>query len=387
MNSLEFVQTIVNEHTIPPFLAAFLGGLFALVDLGSKYPTTQNYLFRVTASYVYIFIAAIGAMCVAYAMRVFGVSFSADYLLNIGILSLLSAGLFLGITSIVALPASVDPQLGIQLKTLRDLVFSYLSGTINRKMEQHVLQELRKLRIIDPDSFREEAESILESITLLGMDEKKKLSAKFVDYIVKTRYEVVIIELTKYRDFDFLMERFSDEKIQVDAWVDKLENEEHVKKTLGVTADIVAHFLHKKQPPNREMYAEIYSEVYYCLSEYADKDSKFDVAEKYYTRAFELTQKTHKQALYSGCLGRLALKLNDPNWSEASKWFHKELSLVENSSHKNLIAEAKHGFARIYQAEKRSDLAKQFAQEARDLYQKLSDDEKVKDLDNLLQQL
>ena len=97
-----------------------------------------------------------------------------------------------------------------------------------------------------------------------------------------------------------------------------------------------------------------------------------DVAKQYFIEALKLYEKEGSEegiAARSVSLGLLAR--DRANWGEARKWFNKALSAAREAGRKDLFASAQLGFARVYEAEGRPDLALPLAKEALAIQEKL----------------
>ena len=99
---------------------------------------------------------------------------------------------------------------------------------------------------------------------------------------------------------------------------------------------------------------------------------KYDAAGRYYHQALELTQKIDDkegQAICIGAQGELAI--DQEQWTEAHQWFRQELALAKQVGRVELVAQAQQGLARVWEAERRADLALPLAQEALKIYERL----------------
>ena len=389
MELLNILLSFLQDQTTI-IIGFLLGGIFAWIDLARKYPTTQKYLYRMTSAYLYTFISAAGASGITYAMQALGVKFTNVATLNNGILSLLGAGLFIGIISTIALPASSQTdEFGPQLKTLRDFVFDYLNVSINRELTQRLEKEIKKLHrnIFDKDRFYDEAEIMLGGIKEIPEEERKQLSAKFLMASNEGKYALVIRELAKYRDIDFIIQQLSDEKIFQDISFDEANPNQQTGNLLKQIWHTITRFSREEQRITQTLYYDVYGLVYNCFGEYAQKDGKQELAQKYYLKAIALAQKIdHKsqQAVYSGNLGKLVLERKE--WGEASKWFFEELALANETNNLSLLAQAKGGLARVFQAEQRAEQAQQWANEALEIYRRLNDHEQAQMMEFLVKE-
>jgi len=75
------------------------------------------------------------------------------------------------------------------------------------------------------------------------------------------------------------------------------------------------------------------------------------------------------QTVGIGYQGRLAIDTG--KWAEAREWCEQALALARKIGHIEVIAQAQHGLARVYEAEGRADLALPLAQEALAIYERL----------------
>jgi tetratricopeptide (TPR) repeat protein len=108
------------------------------------------------------------------------------------------------------------------------------------------------------------------------------------------------------------------------------------------------------------------------LGELARERQDYDVAEKYYRKALKLAQKINDKAIQTTNVGNLGLLAIDrQRWVEAKQWFEQELPLAREVARAELIAQAQHGLARVWEEEGRPDLALPLAQEALAIYERL----------------
>ena len=108
------------------------------------------------------------------------------------------------------------------------------------------------------------------------------------------------------------------------------------------------------------------------LAALARERKDYDAAERYFRQALDLAQKIDNkehQANFFGNLGELALEREQ--WAEACQWFEQALALAREVGRVELIAQAQHGLARVWEAEGRADLALPLAQEALKIYERL----------------
>jgi tetratricopeptide (TPR) repeat protein len=98
----------------------------------------------------------------------------------------------------------------------------------------------------------------------------------------------------------------------------------------------------------------------------------YDAAERYYREALDLDEKLdHKEGKAIRCSNLGELALDREQWAEARQWCEQALLLMREVGRVEGIAEAQYGLARVWEAEGRADLARELAQEALEIYERL----------------